>query len=149
LCFPPISTVLGARDGLYTLLKSEYSTAAVELKATEGVNAALVEGNFTMTGPGNGTRGISSDGIQRQLVPWPRRADLDKMGMWSCARHTLRRREFVQQRGLCDAEFHRLIFLAAVPGPVIVKLPSTRAALTPSVASILPLRYCTRFLVKV
>src|ERR1700676_5363169 len=36
----------------------------------------------------------------------------------------------------------------AVPGPVIVKLPSTRAVLTPSVASILPLRYCTRFLVK-
>src|SRR5467141_3219661 len=26
--------------------------------------------------------------------------------------NTLRRREFVQQRGLCDAEFHRLIFLA-------------------------------------
>src|SRR6266576_1689595 len=58
----------GACSGLYTLPKSEYSTAAVEIKATEGVNAVLVEGKLHNDLTRDGTRGTSSDGIQRHKV---------------------------------------------------------------------------------
>ena len=44
--FPTYFHSAGACSGLYTLGKSEYSTAAVEIKATEGVNAVLVEGKL-------------------------------------------------------------------------------------------------------
>src|SRR6266567_1166375 len=65
--FPQIHSA-GACSGLYTLPKSEYSTAAVEIKATEGVNAVLVEGKLHNDLTRNGTRGTSSDGIQRHKV---------------------------------------------------------------------------------
>ena len=68
ILFPTYFHSAEAHGGLYTLLKSEYSTAAVELRATEGVSAILVEDKLHNDRTRNGTRGISSDGIQRHKV---------------------------------------------------------------------------------
>src|SRR5260370_39062067 len=55
---------VSARSGLYKLLKSEYSRTAAEISS--GVlRPGLTEGKLHNDRTRNGTRGTSSDGIQR------------------------------------------------------------------------------------
>jgi hypothetical protein len=65
--FPTYFHSAGACGGLYTLLKSEYSTAAVEM-SNGGLVPGLIEGKLHNDRTWNGTRGTSSDGIQRHKV---------------------------------------------------------------------------------
>src|SRR5258708_9803621 len=50
--FPTYFHSAGTYGGLYTLLKSEYSTAAVELRLRRPLTPSYSGVNFTMTAPG-------------------------------------------------------------------------------------------------